>query len=434
MQTLIRFTLLLALMSYQPSLVIAEASHESRESAHQSLALPQTPLAVFEDVWREAKANIYPIERETRFFTENNYMRLKREATRAKDLTDLADKVINPFLNQLQISHTQFYTKSHPDYYMLKSLFSTQDISTPKLHHIGMQVTKSEFGYIVRTVLEGYPANTAGIRRGDVIKSVDGQAFHPIRSFEPGCSQACGKILQISRNGRDIRALVRPVYESIHESLLRAMISSVKIVNRAGRKIGYVHLWTGTNDLILREFMRIISSEFNDVDSLILDLRDGMGGAWHSYLDPFFPDRSSFFAATWIDRLGVRTSLPVPNVPIHAHFSKPMAVLINEGVRSGKESLAYQFKKSARATLVGTTTAGAFSAGKAIFADINREYILYLAVAELLLDGTIVEGKGINPQVYVPYPLTASSWTDPQFEKALELLAPAFKSRDFGLD
>lgn len=275
----------------------------------------------------------------------------------------------------------------------------------------------------MQAVLEGYPAHAAGIQRGDIIKSVDGEPFHPIRSFQQGRSNTLSSILCISRNGSDICKRVRPVYESMHESFLRAMTNSFKIVHSSGRKIGYVHLWSGTHELILKEFLRIIGSELAHVDSLILDLRDGMGGAWHSYLDPFFPDRSGFFVATLIDRLGVRTSQPVPNVPLHPYFAKPMVVLINEGVRSGKESLAYQFKKSGRATLVGTTTAGAFCAGQAFFSDSSHDYILYLAVAELLLDDTVVEGRGIAPQIYIPYPSTRSSSSDPQFEKALQLLS-----------
>lgn len=80
----------------------------------------------------------------------------------------------------------------------------------------------------------------------------------------------------------------------------------------------------------------------------------------------------------------------------------PLAVIINSGTRSGKESLAFQFKKGDRATLFGTTTAGAFTAGRGVFADRTADYILYLSVQELILDGTVIEGTGVTPDVVVP--------------------------------
>ena len=104
------------------------------------------------------------------------------------------------------------------------------------------------------------------------------------------------------------------------------------------------------------------------------------------------------------------------------YYSKPLVVLINEGVRSGKESLAYQFKKTSRATLVGNTTAGAFNMGLGGFSDQNKDYILYLSVGEMFLDRKQVEGIGILPDVGVDYPLTESLPSDPQLEKALQII------------
>lgn len=105
-----------------------------------------------------------------------------------------------------------------------------------------------------------------------------------------------------------------------------------------------------------------------------------------------------------------------------------MVVLINEGVRSGKEALAYQFKKSNRATLIGTKTKGAFSAGRGIFNEEKQPYFLYLATAELLLDGNKIERSGISPTIQIPYPLQKSTATDPQLEAALLEIVKKFKS------
>ncbi len=64
--------------------------------------------------------------------------------------------------------------------------------------------------------------------------------------------------------------------------------------------------------------------------------------------------------------------------------------------------------------------------GNSIFSDKNYDYILYLSIAELFLDGEKVEGVGISPDTYVDYPLKSNSGIDPQLDaaksKLLELL------------
>ena len=112
---------------------------------------------------------------------------------------------------------------------------------------------------------------------------------------------------------------------------------------------------------------------------------------------------------------------------------------------SGKEALAYQFKKSNRAILIGTNTEGAFSVGRGIFNKKELPYFLYLATGELLLDQNRIEGIGIPPDIYVPYPLTENNAEDPQLKEAkleivkrikaaLALIHKAAKSPALGTD
>ena len=53
----------------------------------------------------------------------------------------------------------------------------TPDHALPEC--IGIQGQKQEAGFLVTSVLEGYPAHRAGLNRGDIITSIDGQ--HLIR-------------------------------------------------------------------------------------------------------------------------------------------------------------------------------------------------------------------------------------------------------------
>ncbi len=386
-----------------------------------SLALADSPgkniatTKIFDDFWQEAKANIYPKERAHQFFTESTYRTLKRKVERASDIYELTP-VFNDFLQKLGVSHTRFFDNHSIDFYMFRSMFLTQDISTPEVNHIGAQYSIVDSKYVVREVLDGYPSALAGLRRGDILLKANGKPFHPYRSFNPAGKNIN---LMVLRNEKQISLKIDAVTENPNLSFYNAMIESAHTYEIGKQKVGYVHLWSGTHKNILNKFKEIIETEFHDMDGIILDLRGGFGGAWYEYLDPFFPDRNDFFEYTWIDRDG-EEKLNKPQSQVNEiHFSGPMVVLINEGVRSGKEALAYQFKKTKRAVLIGTNTKGAFTAGRGIFNDEKLPYFLYLATGELLLDGTRVEGFGISPDIYVPYSLQESAPDDPQLNAAI---------------
>ena len=154
---------------------------------------------------------------------------------------------------------------------------------------------------------------------------------------------------------------------------------------------------------------------------MILDLRGGYGGAWWDHLDPFFSDTSNYIKLE-IDKGGKTETMESPFKKNKNYYSGQMAVLINEGVRSGKEALAYQFKKTKRATLIGEKTPGYFTTGQYFYVDEPLNYILYLCVYQLKLDGNVIEGIGIQPDISIPFDLSGE-YEDSQLSKAIEYLS-----------
>ena len=374
--------------------------------------------AVFDRVWSTARSEIYPASLEARFSPEI-YQTLATRSEQAHSLEDLA-AILNPFLDSLGISHTKFYQIHDPDYSFMRTLFSTGDPDSHPIWQIGFQWREERLGYRVREALEGLPAARAEIRRGDLITTCDRDRFHPYHCFQTGRPVALG----ILRGGHRFRVSVQPVHESLARSFIRAMRNSVRVFEIGGRRIGYLHFWVGALDENTSSYDAILRDELFSTDALILDLRGGFGGASLERVDAFFPNRSSYARIQGIDRYGAPTKPEIwPEKSNPRHYAKPLMVLINEGVRSGKEMMAFQFKKTGRAKLIGTRTAGMFVAGQMLFSDEKHDYMLYLAAQGVLLDSVNLEGVGVAPDIEVPYPINRSLGFDPQLGRALQLLA-----------
>lgn len=390
----VRKPLLLIAVPILASVWALVGAQDSWESS--SLTYPQGPDAIplLQEVWDISAENLYPAHLAKRF-DAGTLEKLEDRLRKARNLA-LAD-VLNPFLERLNVSHTRFYDLRHQSYYMLRSLFSTRNLDSPKLYTIGVQLDEYEPA-LVRAVLEGSPAAVAGVRRGDRIIAVDDVQFESLLQWQ----QAASTRLLLRRHGEEREITLTPILQSFHRALARATRASWEVLACGDRSIGYLHLWSGTHSV----FMQILESSIADtremnLDGFILDLRDGYGGAWWTYLDPFYSDRSEYFIYKTRDARGTTNAVQADPQTNDEAWTGPLAVIINSGTRSGKESLAFQFKKDDRATLFGTTTAGAFTAGRGVFADREADYIFYLSVQEFILDGTAIEGNGITPDVVV---------------------------------
>lgn len=375
----------------------------------------ESASTIFSKFWASAEENIYPPALIETHFTNSEYQRLHQLAKKTTCVYQLTPQ-INQFLRSLNVSHTQFYDDNSIDFYLFRSMFSTKKINEPTVNHIGAQFRLLDGHYVIREVIHGYPADQAGLRRGDRILSANGVNFHPYHSFNRDGEQVR---LSVQRNDKLMHFDIDAVNENPNLSFSNAITNSVKVYNSNKFKIGYLRLWSGTHQGNSKLFRSLVQDKLGGTDAIIVDLRGGFGGAWYDYLDVFYADRSSYFSYAVLNRKGVSQHKARPQTNPW-HYTGPMVVLINEGTRSGKEALAYQFKKTDRATLVGTTTQGALNAGKGIFNNIDQPYFLLLSTAEYQLDGNKIEGVGINADIQVDYNLDKSLPRDPQLDTAID--------------
>ena len=218
-------------------------------------------------------------------------------------------------------------------------------------------------------------------------------------------------VLEVHRSGSDRQISVVPVDVEPNKMFLHGLESSARIIESDGRRVGYVHVWCYAGYIYQRALEYLLSQgALKDADALIWDLRDGWGGAQPEYLD-LFNARAPTMQVT--DRSG-------KNEFVNVKWRKPVAMLINGGTRSGKEVLAYGFKKYRLGELIGTRTEGAVLAATAFLIGSG---LLLLAVEDVRVDGERLEGIGVTPTIEVQTEAASAGSDDPQLSRAVAVLS-----------
>lgn len=337
----------------------------------------------------------------------------RKKAVEPNDLDQFSSQV-NQLLATLKTSHTFFYSRKNPKHFQLMGvfnrLFDQEKLDLFMYDGIGINTSNIENKMYVSSVFDGFPAKRAGIRFGDVIRSVDGKPFHPINSFK----NLSGKKVKLTivRGQNAIEQDVRVQRIDGRRMFETAMKASAKILESNGKKIGYIHVWSYAGQKyqdILRE--HLLWGKLSECDSLILDIRDGWGGADLNYLNLFRPPIA---IVTSMPRRGKQGSYS-------GVWEKPVVLLTNGRSTSGKELFTYGFKKLKIGKVIGEKTAGAVVAGR-IF-QLSSDDVLYLAVNDVSVDGQRIEGVGIQPDIEVRRDILSSSEKDPQLQKAIDVIS-----------
>ncbi len=388
------------------------------------------PVEVFDAVWELARDRFYdpgmngvdwPAARE----------RHRADARAAESPEDLSE-AIDALLAELGASHTARYTPDEATYYHLLDVFGRKpelrDLlsrSFPRgVRYDGLEAWLERDGdsLVVTGLWYGGNADRAGLFTGDEILAVDGESPHPIRSFrEKGGKEAT---LTVRRRPReDPREIVVPVV-SIRPNLafLNATQRSVRVLDHAERRIGYIQIpsyaSSRVQDVLVRE---MFDGKFREADALLIDIRGGIGGASPSYVDPFLPGP----VLTMRSRSGEVSVEP-------RRWTRPVGLLIDEGTRSGKEVIAHAFRKYNLGPVIGENTAGAVLGGTVFV--LPDDSILSLAVVEVEVDGARIEGAGVEPDIGVSFDPKHAADVDPQLERALDELAERAAARETNND
>jgi len=325
---------------------------------------------------------------------------LRPRALQAHSLAE-ERQVVHELLAQIPASHLGLLSL-----YGRSMLFG--DLLSKDAPTLGFQLLHLDAGFIVGFLLESGPAEKAGLKSGDRIVSIDGlppeknprldwrtddayiddRRDPPVHAIIVKDGERIG--LEIERApGQTTRleVTVEPY------SAWRGTEASVRTIERNGAKIGYLHLWYVYINGVPEFLTRTLTTRFADHAALVLDLR-GRGGS-----------------GTVISQI-----LRLFDGP-GALWTKPVVALVDRQTRSGKDILAYEFKRRGTAKLVGEETAGAVI--PATFTDVGSQSVLMFPSFKMATYTDLLELKPTPPDISVERAGAYAAGADPILERGI---------------
>ncbi len=243
---------------------------------------------------------------------------------------------------------------------------------------------------VVVEVLEGSPAQRAGVRIGDIVMEIDGKSTITMPPQEviarlrglPGSPV----VVRLRRGGGELTL-----------TLVREIIGLRRTSFRLIGTLGYLRL-EDFDEGAGEEVTAVVAELRREgARGLVFDLRGNPGG----YLDESVTIASLFLprgtVTTLVGRNGQRRSLPVTETGFK--FSGPVVVLVDRRTASAAEMVAGALQDA------GAPVMGTRSYGKGTVQELRRlpgGAALMLTVAQYLTPhGTLVDGRGIQPSVEV---------------------------------
>jgi carboxyl-terminal processing protease len=283
---------------------------------------------------------------------------------------------------------------------------------------IGVEVIKRYYLQLV-AVLPDSPAEKAGLKPGDMLKSVDGANTREM-------NVVVGESLLIGPPGSTVRLMVlRGRQPEPTEYLVARETKPVPAVayKMLPDSTGYIRIASFREGAAAEVAEGVEKLKQQGAAELVLDIRNSFGRVAEQGAKVAELFVSGGLAARLQGRSGEHTDLELATDRVI--FRGPMAVLLNHDSSGAAEILASAIGHAERAELVGEKTLGRSAVQKTI--PMGDGSALILSVSQYSTpEGDPLLGKGIEPTIEVEEPRLAEDRVgDPILEKALESLTQA---------
>ena len=245
---------------------------------------------------------------------------------------------------------------------------------------IGIEIYNDMEGYIVvNNVIDNSPAKRVGILEGDIITKLNGQELINVTTTD-----FINLVKKENDNNIDLTLKRNNEYITLTVKREKVVLPSVTkdIYNIDNKKIGYIYLEVfalNTNEQFLKALNEL---EKENIDSLIIDLRNNTGGHLAS---------AEELTSIFLDNTHVIYQIQSKEETTK-YYSKsdkgknyPIAILVNENSASASEIFAIAMQEEYKAIIVGKKTFG---------------------------KGTVQEVHSLNEDV--DYKVTTKKWLSPK--------------------
>jgi carboxyl-terminal processing protease len=280
---------------------------------------------------------------------------------------------------------------------------------------IGAYVRMRDDGKLeIAGIIPNTPAEAAGLKSGDRVLEVDGQSIVGYSIYEA---------IALIRGpaGTQVTLLIeRPGQEKTFEvTITRARIEIPLVeAKMLEGNIAYIRLtdFSATATQQMTDALADLMSR--NPKGLILDLRDNPGGWLDQALNvaDLFLDRGVI--ATQRSKEGEEVFRSRDGGPAE---SIPLVVLVNKGSASASEIVAGAIQDRGRGILIGEQTLGKGSVQRPYHLRDGSE--LRVTIAHWFTpNNRAINGRGLTPDIVVPWPENAKPGEDPQLDRAVEYL------------
>lgn len=286
---------------------------------------------------------------------------------------------------------------------------------------IGTEITMNEKGEVViYNPFEGSPAEEAGLKKGDIIKkidgvSVEGKTSSDVSSLIKGMSGS-KVIITISRDGVEMN------FEVTRKTII---LDSViyKIYERDNKKIGYINVSIFAANTYTQFRNAVLDLEKQNIDSLIIDVRNNTGG----YLETVEQMLSMFLKeGSIIYQLDSNGEISVIKDETKESRNYKVGILINEYSASASEILAATIMENYGGEVIGVNSYGKGTVQQT--KELSTGGMMKFTTQKWLTpNGNWINGTGVKPTVEIKidekYYITLNESDDNQLQKALELFS-----------
>ncbi len=275
---------------------------------------------------------------------------------------------------------------------------------------IGVEVTIDDDVLTVIAPIDGSPAARAGIRAGDTILSIDGQAVGggPLSDAIASIRGAVGTVVKLGI-GRE--SLPQP----LEFAIVRAMVSVHSVRHEMLEPgIGYLRIsqFSETTGADTEAAMRALEEQAGGrLRGLVLDLRNNPGGVLDAAVEvsDFFLERGTIVSA---EGRSAESRFRMEAMDGDLARGTPIAILVNEGSASAAEIVAGALRDNGRARLFGQKTFGKGSVQTVL--PLEDGQALKLTTSRYFTpSGVSIHERGIEPDVALPLPEPSATGEPP---------------------